>query len=382
MVYWVKCLKVKLIEDAVCVAKAFFLVVIGYRELYMTRLMEVFMGTTVKTVFALFVLLFSMSPVLQASEDCNSLTPEWKLKDTNCRIYPYYYKVKLVRDDKLDCECTGDYKHDYDKHGESTEYITGYHCFYGDGLPDYLYYYGCEEPEYSCDYSCLESTDPNFTCNDTHPRYGCWMFCLECYEFYDTCTSDGGWRVPPGSQGEEATQFNRNYNWTDSGTHDYDKDWTREYKEELTIDAIFDKPSDPNCYTKPEIHVSKYDSKVLVKAKDGDICCETNGAQTISISCSGAAHIKAVDYTKDNGQLYTVLVEHPSDVDECDMNNHSGPSVKVTYSPRDGEIDYQEGLEEEVTVSCTFYDNAGNECGSASESITFVLDCPPLPDKG
>ncbi len=332
----------------------------------MTRLVEIFMGTRVKTVFALFVLLFLNLSISRVSGDCDPALPYWKLGGTNCRIFPYYYTVVITSSANSNCQCNEDY-HNYNLQGSATEYWRGWGC-----NPCYQCIYMCEEPEFSCDGTSSGCYAPYSEggCKDTHPRFYC-NPCLSQYSETD-CGQTGHWN---------GKVFNRTCDsTTDIGHNGYEG--TAHSHGDLTITAIFEKPSDPNCYTKPEVHTDKYDSEVLVKAKDGDICCETNGSQTIHIWCSGASHIKNVQYTEDDGQLYTVYVQYSSDVDQCDMNNHSGPSVKVTYSPRDGEIDYQEGLEEEVTVSCTFYDNAGNECGSASESIKFVLDCPPLPDKG
>ena len=335
-----------------------------------------FISNTVVIVNIVLVL----SASLFASEDCNSIEPDWKLEGTNCSIEPYYYEVEMARYDEFDCQCTGDDYHDYSRSGTSKEYITGYHCHYGDNLPDYVYYYGCKEPEYSCDWSCY--LDPESQCDDSHPRYGCWMFCLSCSPDFDSCTSEGSWQVPEGSQDGRATQFRRIFSFTDSGTHNGSNDWTREYLEELTITAIFDKPSDPNCYNKPQVRIDKYDSRVVVRAKDGDRCCESGSNQTIRISCNWASHIKNVQYTQNDGQLYTVQVENASDVDCCDENHHSSPSVKVTYRPRHGIIEFRENLEETVEVSCDFYDRAGNPCGSGKASITFTLGCPPPPEKG
>lgn len=320
----------------------------------------------------MFLTVLVMAMALQSTSDCNSVEPDWKLDGTNCSIDPYYYKVELYREASLDCGCTGDDDHDYDLSGSSTEYIKGYRCKYGDNLTDIVYYYDCKEPEYSCnDYPyCMPD------CTDTHPRYGCWMFCYECNDDYDSCTSQGSWQGPDGKL------FKRLYTWTDSGTCSKGNDYTQDFKEELTITAIFDKPSDPNCYRKPEVRVSQYDSRVLVKAKNGDVCCDSGSSQTIQISCSGASHIKNVKYTQDDGQLYTVFIEKPEDVDECDMNNHSSASVKIKYIPRHNQVEYKEGLEETVEVSCDFYDGAGNSCGSGNASITFTLGCPPPPDKG
>jgi hypothetical protein len=321
-------------------------------------------------VFATFV---------QASEDCNSLRPDWKLPGTNCSIDPYYYEVTLVRDDIFDCECSGDNDHDYDRHGTSTEYITGYFCHYGDSLPDVVNYYNCKNPEYSCDYSSHDTTDPNFVCNDTHPRYGCWMFCLECSDSYDTCTSDGAWQVPEGSENGEPTQFKRLFSWTDSGTHDGNKDWTREYSEELTIDAIFEKPTDPNCYDKPVVRYSKYAPTVNVMAKDGDSCCVAGSPQVIDIWCTHGSHVKDVKVdTEGDTRLATYTEEE--DIPACDNSDNGrckGAHISFILSPNNNIIDWEKDSKLKITVTCDFYDSAGNACGAGKVQVNFKLTCPP-----
>jgi hypothetical protein len=315
--------------------------------------------------FAVCVFVLVFATFVQASEDCNSLRPDWKLPGTNCSIKPYYYEITVSNNHSLDCECTGDNYHDYDKSGSSTEYFTNYNCDCWEHI------YDCNEFSYSCSTCSPLFPDPN--CNDTHPSYYCDLICPYCSSIFDTCSVGGSWNDKT---------FTQNHSWTDSGTCQHDNDWTQNYSETLTIKAIFDKPSDPNCYRKPEVKYSKYDSRVLVRAKDGDTCCEVGGSQTLHIYCGRASHIKNVSYTQNDGQLYKVYLENATDVDCCTATNHSGASVKVTYRPRHGKVEFQKDLEETVEVSCDFYDDAGNSCGSGSASITFTLACPPPPGKG
>ncbi len=305
------------------------------------------------------------SQALFAVEDCNSIRPDWKLPGTNCSITPYYYTISISQDEEMSCEC-GESYHNFSLTGSATQYFTSLSC------DNCACAYACKSPSYSCDGTKPECEYmPSSGCGDTHPRYGC-ILCFYCGSSHDSCSSTGSWNNKV---------FTGAFDYTDSGSHNGDV-WTYNFSKSLTATAIFDKPTDPNCYTVPQVKIDKYDSRVLVRAKDGDRCCESGSSQTIRISCSGASHIKNVQYTQNDGKLYTVYVEKASDVDYCNENNHSHGSVKVTYHPRHGKVQYKAGLEETVEVSCDFYDKAGNACGSGKATITFTLSCPPPPGKG
>ncbi len=322
----------------------------------MTRLMEVFMGTTVKTVFALFVLLFLMSPVLQASEDCNSLMPVWKLDGTDCTIYPYYYKVGLSSSADSHCQCNEDY-HNYELEGTATEYWMGVGCNPCQCV------YTCKEPVYSCNNYWLGfCVKPN--CKDTHPRY----FCRTCLNYgCDGCSESGGW---------EDKAFHRTYNYTTDIGHD-GYSGTYNFQEDLDITAIFNLgqvPNDPNCWIKPEVKYSEYSPTVTVKAKDGGDCCNGGAMQIIKIRCDGGSHVKEVKVEKTgNAELADVVEVNTT---ECTMTSHNS-SIEVRLTPLNGKIKYQAGKTQTITVSCQFYDSAGNGCGSGSAAVTFILDCPP-----
>jgi hypothetical protein len=319
--------------------------------------------------FAVCVFVLVFATFVQASEDCNSIEPDWKLPGTNCNIHPYFYKVVINENLEKTCECGEDYDN-YSVSGSATEYFGSIGC---NPCRDCIY--TCKEPVYSCSGTTSECgwMTPS-PCGDTHPRFWC-VLCRDCGTSYDSCNSTGSW---------SDNLFSGAFSYTDTGSHG-SYDWTENYSKSLDVTAVFDPdqvPKDPNCWNEPEVKYSKFDENVLVKAKNGDTCCEAGGSQTIRIYCSGASHIKNVSYTEDDGQLYTVHVESASDVDFCDDNNHSYPSIKVTYHPRHNKVEYQENLEETVEVSCDFYDRAGNGCGSGSVNITFTLGCPPPPGKG
>ncbi len=326
----------------------------------MTRLMEVFMGTTVKTVFALCVLLFLMSPVLQASEDCNSLAPVWKLDGTDCTIYPYYYRVGLSSSASSHCQCNEDY-HNYSLNGSATEYWRGLGCQDCDCV------YTCKEPVYSCDGTSAGCFVPEGEdgCGDTHPRFGCYL-CYGCD--YAGCSESGSWNDK---------SFHRTYSSaTDIGHDGYSG--THNFQSNLDITAIFNVgqvPNDPNCWVKPEVRYSEYSNTVTVRAKDGGDCCSGGGMQIIRIWCVGGSHVKEVkaEQTAGNADLAEIVKVN---VTECTLTSHNS-SIEVRLIPRNGEIRYQAGKTQTITVSCQFYDSAGNGCGSGSAAVTFILDCPP-----
>ncbi len=328
----------------------------------MTRLMEVFrkvfMGTTVKTVFALFVLLFLMSPVLQASEDCNSLAPVWKLDGTDCTIYPYYYTVGLSSSASSHCQCNEDY-HNYSLNGSATEYWRALWCHNCDCV------YTCKEPVYSCDGTSQNCDFPyGYGCGDTHPRFGCYL-CYGCG--HDGCSESGSWNDK---------SFHRTYNYTSDIGHD-GYSGTHNYQSNLDITAIFNigqVPNDPNCWVKPEVHYSEYSPTVTVKAKDGGDCCSGGGMQIIRIWCVGGYHVKEVKVVKTGNAKLADVVE--VNTTECTLTSHNS-SIEVRLIPLNGKIKYQPKKKQTITVSCQFYDSAGNGCGSGSAAVTFILDCPP-----
>jgi len=179
-----------------------------------------------------FVLLFPpfLATSLWADNDCNSLPPVWKLKDTECVISPYYYEAKIESGYSVSCSCGEDY-HNYSLSGDSTEYITGHRCVYGDNLPDIVYYYSCKEPSYSCDGSTQECfIGGHDGCGDTHPRYGCFSgLCLDCDSDPD-CESSGSW---------SGKTFTGSYGWDSDFDHDGDSG-TSTYSRSIKYEAIFE----------------------------------------------------------------------------------------------------------------------------------------------
>ncbi|AQQ71438.1 hypothetical protein SMSP2_01812 [Limihaloglobus sulfuriphilus] len=321
-----------------------------------------------------------------ADHYCKDKFPDWKLEgdnfSTDCSIRPHYYTV--FRDLYFSREC---------QNGTCDSTINPHHTFGLTDTEDTRKHYSflrifAKDSYDSCvgndiyDGELLSGSEMEYYWNH------CYLGCVDFYEelpypnyYFNLFICDpiegfslmGGWDAEYECKLDENDDTVAIYNFKGKvgetlGNHTIHST----IEEEVTVTAIFDRPE--ACLPTPELSRSKYQTTVNVKSKDGS-CCPLGKTQTIILSCSEADHVRILEQPT-GGELYKVNISE-SDLSQCDESGCGGNSVKVVLEPLNNMVKYEKKKTETATLSCVFYDFAGNEIKSGTASVEFVLTCPP-----
>jgi hypothetical protein len=158
---------------------------------------------------------------------------------------------------------------------------------------------------------------------------------------------------------------------------------SEDYTADINIAAVFDRNQVPLiCRPDPNITISNYQPTMFVRPKDG-CCCEGSNGQLITISCAGAAHIKATMAL--GGDSGLVIMDDSKWEKGCyiktDGTRACYSSGWITITPNHDKVLLINNQPKTQTVTYTvdFYDSAGNFLNTRAVTVTLTTKCPPEP---
>ena len=278
-----------------------------------------------------------------AACDCNTTLPVWYLPETTCPISPYFYKVIIDANNIW-----------YDEGGDPE---TGFES--GD----------CEEYWVDIDsssrtkYACIPSTysDPNDEDN------------IPCSLGGNGACYGSQWATLCDINGISITGSWDDETFTGSAINSYEipeESYSSYYESYTTITPEFVRGNVPEeCLTEPNVIIGNYQPTMIVRAKD-ECCCGGSDEQTITITCTGAAHMKAT------AQLDGELVDPNSTyLEGCEVEHSSSGSITIIPNHDKVEVEENQPKTQTVTYTVAFYDSAGNYLDQGYVSVTLTTEC-------
>jgi len=291
------------------------------------------------------ILLFGSS-VLYADCDCSITEPNWYMEEApGCQIYPYYYTVDITANASW-----------YDSQSNPPSGSSSGSC---------TEYWGCISCSYPALYTCKESihdvNDMWCSLYGNGACYGWWWMPFDCNT--EGLSIEGSWD-------DKTYSGSESYDWSDEND-------SYHYSSTTSISAEFSLDSVPeNCRTEPVVTISDYEATVFVRPASTECvsCGRYSGAQTIGISCSGAAHTKITLTSSGDSSLFTISSCNQG----CSGGTHCS-SGGITIVPNHNKVLLSNCKHKKATVTYTvvFFDSAGNSIGTGVVNVLLTTAPPP-----